>query len=77
MKTASRLDAFSAYPDRTWILVRSRLEEPVERGPAIPVAFVLGTVTALGLFCASVFFPAGLMVFALVVCGARIVYFDV
>jgi len=59
------------------ILVRSRLEEPVERGPAIPVAFVLGTVTALGLFCASVFFPAGLMVFALVVCGARIVYFDV
>ena len=59
------------------ILVRSRLEEPVERGPAIPVAFALGTVTALGLFCASVFFPAGLMVFALVVCGARIVYFDV
>ena len=57
--------------------MRSRLEEPVERGPAIPVAFVLGTVTALGLFCASVFFPAGLMVFALVVCGARIVYFDV
>ena len=59
------------------ILVRSRLEEPVERGPAIPMAFVLGTVTAIGFFCASVFFPAGLMVFALVVCGARIVYFDV
>ena len=59
------------------ILVRSHLEEPVERGPAIPVAFVLGTVAAIGLFCASVFFPAGLMVFALVVCGARIVYFDV
>ena len=59
------------------ILVRSRLDEPVERGPAIPVAFVLGTVMALGLFCASVFFPAGLLVFALVVCGARIVYFDV
>ena len=59
------------------ILVRSRLDKPVERGPAIPVAFVLGTAMALGLFCASVFFPAGLMVFALVVCGARIVYFDV
>ena len=59
------------------ILVRSRLDKPVERGPAIPVAFVLGTAMALGLFCASVFFPAGLLVFALVVCGARIVYFDV
>ena len=58
------------------ILVRSRLEEPVEPGPAIPVAFVLGTVTALLLFCASVFFPAGLMVYAIVVCSFRIVYFD-
>ena len=58
------------------ILVRSRLDAPVEPGGAIPTAFVLGTLTALALFCASVFFPAGLMVYAIVVCGFRIVYFD-
>ena len=58
------------------LLVAVRLKEPVQPGPEIPAAFVLGTVLALVAFAVSFCFPAGAAVFAVAVCGFRVVYPD-
>ena len=57
-------------------LVQNRIQEPVQRGFAIPVAFVLGVAASLAVFTVSLFFPAGPMVFAAIICGFRLVFLD-
>lgn len=56
--------------------IRAKMKEPVQPGPAIPLAFAFGVVASLALFAASLCFPLGPVVFAAVVCGARLVFFD-
>lgn len=56
--------------------IRAKMKEPVQPGPAIPLAFAFGVVASLALFAASLCFPLGPVVFAAVVCGSRLVFFD-
>lgn len=57
-------------------LVQTRILEPVQPGPAIPLAFVLGVAASLAVFAVSLFFPAGPMVFAAAICIFRLVFLD-
>lgn len=57
-------------------LVQTRILEPVQPGPAIPLAFVLGVAASLAVFAVSLFFPAGPMVFAAAICLFRLVFLD-
>ena len=57
-------------------LVQTRIMEPVQPGPAIPLTFVLGVAASLAVFAASQCFPPGPVVFAAVVCGFRLVFLD-
>ena len=57
-------------------LVQTRVMEPVQPGPAIPLAFVLGVTASLAMFVTSLFFPLGPVVFAAVICGFRLVFLD-
>ena len=57
-------------------LVAHRLNNPVQPGPEIPAAFVLGTVLALTAFAVGFCFPAGPIVFTVTVCGFRILSMD-
>lgn len=58
------------------LLVRARMKEWVQPGPAIPLAFVLGVVASLAMFAASLCFPPGPAVFAAVVCAYRLILLD-
>ena len=57
-------------------LIQTRIQEPVQPGAAIPIAFVLGAAASLAMFTVSLFFPAGPMVFIAVICGFRLVCLD-
>ena len=57
-------------------LVQTRIQEPVQPGPAIPLAFVLGVAASLTMFAASLFFPLGPVVFTALICGFRLVFLD-
>ena len=57
-------------------LVQARIMEPVQPGPAIPFAFVLGVAASLAVFAASLCFPLGPVVFTAVICGFRLVFLD-
>jgi len=59
------------------LLVRARMDEPVQIGPAIPLAFILGVAASLGVFAVSLFFPLGPVIFATVICGFRLVFLDI
>lgn len=56
--------------------LRARMKEPVQPGPAIPLAYLFGVAASLGLFAAGLSFPLGPAVFAAVVCVYRLVFFD-
>lgn len=58
------------------MLVRARMDEPVQPGPAIPLAFLLGVLVSLGMFAVSLCFPPGPAVFAAVVCAYRLILLD-
>ena len=58
------------------LLVRARMDEPVQPGPAIPLSFILGVIASLTLFAVCLFFPLGPVVFAAVVCGFRLILPD-
>ena len=58
------------------LLVRARMDEPVQPGPAIPFAFVLGVAASLGMFAVSLCFPLGPVVFTAVVCSYRLILLD-
>ena len=58
------------------MLMRARMDEPVQPGAAIPLAFILGTAASLAVFAAALFFPLGPAVFAAVMFGLRLVFFD-
>lgn len=80
----SKVMFFILKTDLPWILLLNavvplvvfRLKSPVQPGPEIPAAFVLGTVLAMAAFAVSFCFPAGPVVFAVTVCGFRVVYSD-
>ena len=80
----SKVTFFLLQTDLPWILLLNavvplvvfRLRSPVQPGPEIPAAFVLGTMLALAAFAVSFCFPAGPIVFAVTVCGFRVVYSD-
>ena len=57
-------------------LVQTRIQEPVQPGPAIPLAFVLGVIASLAVFAVLLFFPAGMIVFASGLCGFRLIFLD-
>lgn len=57
-------------------LVLTRILDPVQPGPAIPLAFVLGVAISLAVFAASLCFPLGPAVFAAVICGFRLIFLD-
>ena len=61
---------FAAFP------LRGRMKEPVQPGPAIPLAYVLGVAASLALFAVSLCFPLGPVVFAAVVCAYRLILLD-
>jgi len=61
---------FAAFP------LRARMSEPVQPGPAIPLAFVLGVAASLAVFAVSLCFPLGVVVFAAVVCVYRLILLD-
>ena len=67
---------FFAVVFAVWPL-RARMKEPVQPGPAIPLAYVSGVAASMGLFAASLCFPLGPVVFAAVVCVYRLAFFDV
>ena len=83
-QAASRVAFSIIRTDLPWVLllnavvllVAVRLKEPVQPGPEIPAAFVLGTLLALVAFAVSFCFPAGAAVFSVAVCGFRVVYPD-
>ena len=54
----------------------ARMKEPVQPGPAIPLAYLFGVAAALGLFALSLCFPLGPAVFAAVVCVYRLILLD-
>ena len=58
------------------MLVRARMDEPVQPGAAIPLAFLLGVTASLAVFAAALFFPLGPAVFAAVMFGLRLVFID-
>ena len=58
------------------MLVRARLDEPVQPGAAIPLAFILGVATSVAVFAAALFFPLGPIIFAAAMFGLRLVFFD-
>lgn len=58
------------------LLVRARMKEWVQPGPAIPLAFLLGVIVSLGMFAVSLCFPLGPVVFAAVVCAYRLILLD-
>jgi hypothetical protein len=62
--------AFAVWP------LRARMKEPVQPGPAILLAFILGVIVSLGLFAVSLCFPLGPVVFAAVVCAYRLILLD-
>ena len=57
-------------------LIQTRIQEPVQPGAAIPLAFVLGVAASLAMFAVSLFFPLGPVVFAALICGFRLVFLD-
>lgn len=57
-------------------LVQTRIQEPVQPGTAIPLAFILGVIVSLAVFAAGLFFPAGPAVFAALICGFRLAFLD-
>ena len=57
--------------------LRARMKEPVQPGPAIPLAYGFGVAASLALFAVSLCFPLGPVVFAAVVCLYRLAFFDV
>ena len=62
--------AFAVWP------LRARMKEPVQPGPAIPIAYILGVIVSLGMFVLSLCFPLGPVVFAAVVCAYRLILLD-
>ena len=68
-------NAFFAVFFAVWPL-RARMKEPVQPGPAIPLAYLLGVATSLALFAVSLCFPLGAVVFAAVVCVYRLILLD-
>ena len=62
--------AFAVWP------LRARMKEPVQPGPAIPLAYILGVAASLALFAVSLCFPLGPAVFAAVVCVYRLILLD-
>lgn len=58
------------------LLVRARMDEPVQPGPVIPVAFISGVIASLGMFAVCLCFPSGPVVFAAVVCLYRLILPD-
>ena len=58
-----------------WSL-RARMKEPVQPGPAIPLAYVFGVIVSLAMFALSLCFPLGPVVFAAVVCAYRLILLD-
>ncbi len=58
------------------LLVRARMDEPVQPGPAIPLAFLLGVIASLALFAVCLCFPLGPVVFAAVACLYRLILLD-
>ncbi len=68
-------NAFFAVFFAVWP-VRARMKEPVQPGPAIPLAYLLGVATSLALFAVSLCFPLGPVVFAAVVCAYRLILLD-
>lgn len=56
--------------------LRARMKEPVQPGPAIPLAFLSGAAASLALFAVSLCFPLGPAVFAAVVCVYRLILLD-
>ena len=61
---------FAAFP------LRARMKEPVQPGPAIPLAYLFGVAASLALFAVSLCFPLGPVVFAAVVCAYRLILLD-
>ena len=61
---------FAAFP------LRARMKEPVQPGPAIPLAYLFGVAASLALFAVSLCFPLGPAVFAAVVCAYRLILLD-
>ena len=61
---------FAAFP------LRARMKEPVQPGPAIPLAFLSGAAASLAMFAVSLCFPLGPVVFAAVVCAYRLILLD-
>lgn len=58
------------------MLVRARMDEPVQPGAAIPLAFLLGVAASLAVFAAALCVPLGPVVFAAVICGVRLLFLD-
>jgi hypothetical protein len=56
--------------------VEERFMLPVQPGPAIPLAFIIGIVASLAMFAVSLCFPFGPVVFAAVVCVYRLILPD-
>ena len=56
--------------------LRARMSEPVQPGPAIPLAYLFGVAASLALFAVSLCFPLGPVVFAAVVCVYRLILLD-
>ena len=52
------------------------MKEPVQPGPAIPLAYLSGVAASLALFAVSLCFPLGPVVFAAVVCAYRLILLD-
>ena len=66
---------FFAVVFAVWPL-RARMKEPVQPGPAIPLAYLFGAAASLALFAVSLCFPLGPVVFAAVVCAYRLILLD-
>ena len=66
---------FFAVVFAVWPL-RARMKEPVQPGPAIPLAYVLGVAASLAVFAVCLCFPPGPVVFAAVLCGFRLAFLD-
>ena len=58
------------------LLIRARMKEPVQPGPAIPFAYILGVIVSLGMFAVCLCFPLGPVVFAAVACLYRLILLD-
>lgn len=58
------------------MLVRVRMNEPVQPGPVIPLAYLLGIASSLAVFAMSLFFPFGPIMFAAVICGLRLIFLN-